>query len=292
MNSIKKAIIPVAGLGTRFLTATKSMPKEMLTVVDKPLVHYAVEEAFDAGIEHVVLVTSRNKSSIEDYFDVHPELVASLERSGKTEQLEALKEMQRKAGSISYTRQPSPDGLGHAIWCARDVIGYEPFALLLPDMVSFGPVGCLTQLSETYQVTGGNVLAVEACAPHETGKYGIVGRGSSIGSGFQITEMVEKPAPNQAPSNLFLNGRYILQPEIFDILDTQTRGAGNEIQLTDAMVRLMEQQPFYGSQFQGQMFDCGSKLGFIQANIAFALKRPDLRDSVISSFSNMATVTA
>ncbi len=287
MRKLRKAVIPVAGLGTRFLPATKSMPKEMLTVVDKPILHYAVEEAYEAGIEHFVLVTGRNKSAIEDYFDMQPELLAMLEKSGKSAQLELLRDLQPRAGSISYTRQQSPEGLGHAVWCARDIVGDEPFALLLPDMVSFGDRGCLAQIVETYNSTGGNVIAVENCAPHETDQYGIVGRGAEIGTGFQITEMVEKPAPGVAPSNMYINGRYILQPEIFDILGSQTRGAGNEIQLTDAMARLMAKQAFYGRQFNGRMFDCGSKLGFIQANIAFALQRPELRNSVMEGIRSL-----
>ena len=284
---IRKAVFPVAGLGTRVLPATKAMPKEMLTIVDRPVVQYAVDEALEAGIEHIVFVTGRNKHVIEDYFDVQPELVDTLTKAGKLEQLVSLNRLQQPAGTISFTRQQAPHGLGHAVWCARDIIGNEPFALLLPDMVSFGDKGCLAGVMELYEQTGGNVLAVEQCDPLETHRYGIVGKGGGIGSGFAITEMVEKPTPAAAPSNHFINGRYILQPEIFGILDTQERGAGDEIQLTDAMLRLSEEQDFFAAPFEGRMFDCGSKEGFIQANVAFALARDDIRDLVFEPIEAM-----
>jgi UTP--glucose-1-phosphate uridylyltransferase len=281
MQKVRKAVIPVAGLGTRFLPATKSMPKEMLPVVDKPVVQYAVDEAFEAGIEHIVFVTGRNKAVIEDYFDLHPELIGTLEQTGKKAQLQSLESLLPVAGATSFIRQQSPQGLGHAVWCAREVIGNEPFALLLPDMVSFGAPGCLAETVDLYQRTGGNVIAVERCDPSETSKYGIVGRGSEVSSGFEVTAMVEKPAPANAPSNYYINGRYILQPEIFALLGNQKRGAGNEIQLTDAMVRLAENQPFYAQPFNGRMFDCGSKEGFIEATIAFALARDDMKGPVL-----------
>ena len=281
MQKIRKAVIPVAGLGTRFLPATKSMPKEMLPVVDRPVVQYAVDEAFEAGIEHIVFVTGRNKAVIEDYFDLHPELIGTLEQTGKKTQLEALESMLPVAGATSFIRQQSPQGLGHAVWCAREVIGDEPFALLLPDMVSFGSRGCLAETVDLYQQTGGNVIAVERCDPSETSKYGIVGRGAEAGGGFEVTAMVEKPAPANAPSNYYINGRYILQPEIFSLLGNQQRGAGNEIQLTDAMVRLSKSQSFYAQPFNGRMFDCGSKEGFIEATIAFALARDDMKGPVL-----------
>ncbi|MEP9399385.1 UTP--glucose-1-phosphate uridylyltransferase GalU [Mesorhizobium sp. KR2-14] len=288
MKKVKKAVIPVAGLGTRFLPATKAMPKEMLTVVDRPVVQYAVDEALEAGIEHIVFVTGRNKHVIEDYFDIQPELVDTLTRSGKKEQLASLERMQLPAGSISFTRQQAPHGLGHAVWCARDIVGDEPFALLLPDMVSFGEKGCLAGIMELYEHTGGNVIAVEQCDPTETNKYGIVGKGRVVqGGGFEVTAMVEKPAPAAAPSNYYINGRYILQPEVFDILATQERGAGNEIQLTDAMKRLSESQAFHAHHFKGRMFDCGSKEGFIQANVAFALERSDIRGLVFEPIAQM-----
>jgi UTP--glucose-1-phosphate uridylyltransferase len=287
VKKVKKAVIPVAGLGTRFLPATKSMPKEMLPVVDKPVVQYAVDEALEAGIEHVVFVTGRNKAVIEDYFDLHPELIGALERSGKVNLVQSLEKLLPDAGSTSFTRQQSANGLGHAVWCARHIVGNEPFALLLPDMVSFGPRGCLAEAMDLYNETGGNVIAVEQCDPLETKKYGIVGRGAEIGSGFQITQMVEKPAPAKAPSNFFINGRYVLQPEIFDLLADQQAGAGNEIQLTDAMVRLAEKQPFFARPFTGRMFDCGSKEGFIQANVAFALTRDEMKDVVLEGLRDI-----
>lgn len=280
MKKVRKAVIPVAGLGTRFLPATKSMPKEMLPVVDRPVVQYAVDEAFEAGIEHIVFVTGRNKAVIEDYFDLHPELIGTLEQTGKTAQLQALESLLPVAGATSFIRQQSPQGLGHAVWCAREVIGDEPFALLLPDMVSFGGRGCLAEIADLYAQTGGNVIAVERCDPTETSKYGIVGCGADVGSGFEVTAMVEKPAPANAPSNYYINGRYILQPEIFSLLGNQQRGAGNEIQLTDAMVRLAQNQAFFAQPFNGRMFDCGSKEGFIQANVAFALARDDMKEPI------------
>jgi len=292
MKKVRKAVIPVAGLGTRFLPATKAMPKEMLTVVDRPVVQYAVDEAREAGIEHIVFVTGRNKQVIEDYFDVQPELLETLAGAGKTSELATLNGMQPPAGMMSFTRQQAPLGLGHAVWCARDIIGDEPFALLLPDMVSFGERGCLAGAVELYEATGGNVIAVEQCDPFETDRYGIVGKGAPAGSGFAITGMVEKPDPAAAPSNYYINGRYVLQPEIFGILGTQARGAGNEIQLTDAMQQLLHEQEFFASPFEGRMFDCGSREGFIQANVAFALARDDIRDLVFEPISEMVALQA
>ena len=277
---VRKAVIPVAGNGTRFLPATKAMPKEMLTIVDRPVVQYAVDEAIEAGIEHIVFVTSRNKSAIEDHFDDTPELISSLQRAGKSHQVSELERLLPRPGAVSFTRQQAPLGLGHAVWCARDLIGNEPFALLLPDMLCYGLRGCMAGLMELYGEVGGNIVAVEECAPEETSKYGIIGKGDTVRHGFAVTKMVEKPHPSEAPSNFYLNGRYILQPEIFDILARQERGAGNEIQLTDAMVRLSRDQPFFAQPFLGRMFDCGSKEGFIQANIAFALARNDMKGPV------------
>ena len=287
MKKVRKAVIPVAGLGTRFLPATKAVPKEMLTVVDRPVVQYAVDEALEAGIEHVVFVTGRNKHVIEDHFDIHPELYDTLTRSGKTARLASLHAMQLPAGAVSFTRQQEPLGLGHAVWCARDIVGDEPFALLLPDMLSFGERGCLAGLIELYQRVGGNVIAVEQCDPTETDKYGIVGKGKEVGSGFAITEMVEKPAPSVAPSNFYITGRYVLQPEVFGLLATQERGANGEIQLTDAMRRLAETQDFHARPYEGRTFDCGSKEGFIQANVAFALARDDVRELVFEPIAEM-----
>lgn len=290
MSSIKpvrKAVFPVAGLGTRFLPATKAVPKEMLTVVDKPVIQYAVDEARNAGIEHFVFVTGRNKAVIEDHFDFAYELEDTLQKREKNDALEVLKRYQPEAGKTSFTRQQAPLGLGHAVWCARDIVGDEPFALLLPDMVMKDETGCMSGLMELYGQTGGNVIATEEVAWEETHKYGVVETGAKKGGGFEITGMVEKPAPGTAPSNLFINGRYILQPEIFGILEDQKPGAGNEIQLTDAMLTLAKSQDFYGYTFTGDTFDCGSKTGFIEANIAFALDDeevgPQIRERLKSS---------
>ena len=277
---VRKAVFPVAGLGTRFLPATKAMPKEMLTVVDKPVIQYVVDESLDAGIEHLIFVTGRSKAVIEDYFDIQYELEQTLKARNKNAELTLLSGLLPKAGSASFTRQQEPLGLGHAVWCARDIVGREPFALLLPDMIMRGDKGCLKGMVELYDKTGGNIVAVEECAPDQTHKSGIVGVGKALEGGFQITEMVEKPAKGTAPSNFFINGRYILQPEIFAILETQERGAGNEIQLTDGMLKLAREQAFAGYHFKGQTFDCGAKDGFILANIAFALAREDIRPSV------------
>lgn len=280
MKKIRKAVFPVAGLGTRFLPATKAIPKEMLTVVDRPVIQYVVDEAREAGIEHFIFVTGRNKTAIEDHFDIQFELNHALAERGKDTILAMLQSMRPAPGQLSYTRQQEPLGLGHAVWCARELVGEEPFALLLPDMIMRSEPGCLKQLVELYAETGGNVVAVQECDPAETRKYGIVGRGRNVHTGFEITEMVEKPEPENAPSNLFLNGRYILQPEIFSILKKQQRGAGNEIQLTDAMLALHNSQPFFGHHFRGETFDCGSPEGFVQANIAFALSRKEMSDQV------------
>lgn len=279
-RKIKKAVLPVAGLGTRFLPATKAVPKEMLTVVDKPVVQYVVEEALEAGIEHFVFVTGRNKGVIEDHFDIQVELEATLRERGKTVELKALEDMLPAAGATSFTRQQEPLGLGHAVWCARDIVGNEPFALLLPDMIMRDETGCLAGMVELYGKVGGNIVAVGECEPDQAHKYGIVGKGEDLDGGFRITEMVEKPPKGTAPSNHFINGRYILQPEIFDILTHQERGAGNEIQVTDAMLKLAESQPFSAYRFNGETYDCGSKEGFILANVAYALDRADIKPLV------------
>ena len=243
---VRKAVFPVAGLGTRFLPATKSVPKEMLTIVDMPVIQYAVNEAREAGIEHFVFVTGRNKAVIEDHFDVQPELRQTLRARDKSDMLDLLANSQPEAGRTSFTRQQDPLGLGHAVWCARDIVGDEPFALLLPDMVMQSDKGgCLASLMQVYNQTGGNVIAVEECAPEEVSSYGIVELGKTVGSGFEITDMVEKPKVGEAPSNLYINGRYILQPEIFALLENQKTGAGGEIQLTDAMLRLANDQPVF-----------------------------------------------
>jgi UTP--glucose-1-phosphate uridylyltransferase len=277
---IRKAIFPVAGLGTRFLPATKSVPKEMLTIVDRPVVQHVVEEAREAGIEHIVFVTGRGKASIEDHFDIAYELEDTLKRRGKEREYAALRDELPAAGATSFTRQQAPLGLGHAIWCAREIIGDEPFAVLLPDMLTLAAQAhakrCLGQCIAAYERHGGNIIAVEAVAPQETHKYGVVAVGADYGQTFEITGMVEKPPPGSAPSNLIISGRYILGPEIFAILADQETGAGGEIQLTDGMRRLAASQPFHGVRFDGKTYDTGSVLGFLGANVAFALIRPDL----------------
>lgn len=273
---IRKAVFPVAGLGTRFLPATKAIPKEMLTVVDRPVIQYVVDEARAAGIEHLVFVTGRNKSVIEDHFDSQVELEMALAERGKDEALDTLRSELPAAGTTSYTRQQAPLGLGHAVWCARDIVGGEPFALLLPDMVMQAEIGCLSQMMAAYDKHGGNVVAVEEVPADQVHRYGIVGVGEADETGFEITSMVEKPDRENAPSNYYISGRYILQPEIFGILENQTGGAGGEIQITDAMITLSRHQRFTGVRFNGRTFDCGSKAGFLAANVAFALARPDI----------------
>ena len=286
-REIRKAVIPVAGLGTRFLPATKALPKEMLTVVDRPVLDYVVSEAFDAGIEHIVFVTGRNKGVIEDHFDIAYELRDTLVRRGKEEALVKLDAVQPGPGKTSFTRQQEPLGLGHAVWCARDIIGDQPFAVLLPDMVMKSAKPCLSSMVELFSKTRGNILSVEECQEGEAHQYGVVGVGDTVDGGFKITEMVEKPEKGTEPSNLIINGRYILQPEIFDLLETQGTGAGNEIQLTDAMLRLAEKQTFHGFNFKGETFDCGSIPGFVAANIAFGLEHKDISDTVKSKLMKM-----
>jgi UTP--glucose-1-phosphate uridylyltransferase len=281
---IRKAVFPVAGLGTRVLPATKAMPKEMLTIVDKPLIQYVYDEAREAGIKHFVFVTGRNKNVIEDHFDRMFELDATLSQRGKKAEQEILAQNQPEAGAVSFTRQQAPLGLGHAVWCARDIVGDEPFAVLLPDELVLNTPGCLRQMIEAAGQLGekSNLIAVEAVPDHLTHQYGICGVGKRTGNIFEVDGMVEKPAKGTAPSNLSITGRYILQPEIFKILETQERGAGGEIQLTDAMIGLARSQKFYGVEFEGERHDCGSKPGFLRANIAYGLKRPELRDGLIA----------
>jgi len=279
-RQVRKAVFPVAGLGTRFLPATKAIPKEMLTVLDRPIIQYVVDEAREAGIEHFVFVTGRNKGVIEDYFDVQVELNDTLESRGKKAAIRQLENLQPKPGQTSFTRQQVPLGLGHAVWCSRELVGNEPFALLLPDMIIQSAKSCLASMVDLYMETGGNVVAVEECDPADTHKYGIVDPGENVGSGFRIKGMVEKPESGAAPSNLMINGRYILQPEIFSLLEDQERGSGGEIQLTDAMLRLAESSDFFGFPCKGRTFDCGSKEGFVTANVAFALWRPDTSELV------------
>src|SRR5713101_235187 len=255
MKPIRKAILPVAGLGTRFLPATKAMPKEMLPVVDRPLIQHVVDEARQAGIEPSIYVTGRNKGVIEDHFD----------------------------------RQRQPLGLGHAVWCAREIVGDEPFALLLPDVLVQAQRGCLAQMLDAYRQlpNNANVIAVEEVPMDRIHMYGVVGVGKSHGQAFEITQMIEKPPRDQAPSSLIITGRYILQPEIFNILADQTRGAGGEIQITDAMIRLARKQPFYGLKFEGRSFDCGSKIGFLAANIAYALERDDIAPALRAEIKSL-----
>jgi UTP--glucose-1-phosphate uridylyltransferase len=278
MKPIRKAVFPVAGLGTRFLPATKAMPKEMLPVVDRPLIQHVVDEAREAGIEHFIFVTGRNKAVIEDHFDRQFELELTLKERRKLADLKSLSQDLPEPGTTSFTRQQSPLGLGHAVWCARELVGNEPFALLLPDVLVQHDPGCLKQMIEVYAGLNeaANIVAVEEVPPDRIHNYGVVGVGKPKGKGFAITEMVEKPAREAAPSNLIITGRYILQPEIFAVLQTQQGGAGGEIQITDAMIRLAKTQPFYGLKFDGRSFDCGSKVGFLAANIAYALKRDDI----------------
>ena len=285
-HGVRTAVFPVAGLGTRFLPATKAMPKEMLPVVDRPLIQYAVDEARAAGIEHFVFVTGRNKAVIEDHFDRQFELEKTLELRGKTEALEELTSDLPIAGQASFTRQQEPLGLGHAVWCARQLVGNRPFALLLPDMLFKAEPGVLSQMMGAYEKNGGNVIAVEEVDPADVSSYGVVGRGDGDDSAFSITSMVEKPARQDAPSNLIISGRYILQPEVFDLLGAQTTGAGGEIQLTDSMQSLMKTQPFTGVKYEGRAFDCGSKIGFLAANLHFALDRPDLADDFRAEIRN------
>ena len=278
MTRIRKAIFPVAGLGTRFLPATKAMPKEMLPVVDRPLIQHVVDEAYEAGIEHLIFVTGRNKGVIEDHFDRQFELELTLTERGKKAELALLSEALPEAGTVSFTRQQSPLGLGHAIWCARELVGHEPFALLLPDVLVQHKPGCLAQMIDAAKGldANANIIAVEEVPKERVQMYGIVGVGETKGKAFSITKMVEKPKAADAPSNLSITGRYILQPQIFDILEKQAAGTGGEIQLTDAMVALARLQPFYGLKFEGRSFDCGSKIGFLAANVAYGLERPDI----------------
>jgi UTP--glucose-1-phosphate uridylyltransferase len=285
---VRTAVFTVAGLGTRFLPATKALPKEMLPVVDRPLIQYAVDEAREAGIERFVFITGRNKGVIEDHFDRQFELEHTLELRGRTRALAELQRDLPQAGQASFTRQQEPLGLGHAVWCARDLVGDHPFALLLPDMIFKASPGVLKQMMEAYETTGGNVIAVEDVPPGEVSSYGVIGRGEGDDRGFRITQMVEKPRPEDAPSNLIISGRYILQPEIFTLLADQPRGAGNEIQLTDAMQTLMTQQRFTGVKYEGRSFDCGSKIGFLTANVVFALDRPDIADGFMAEIRKLA----
>lgn len=280
IKPLRKAVLPVAGLGTRFLPATKAMAKEMLPVVDKPLIQYAIEEARAAGIEQFCLVSGRGKTALIDHFDVSYELEATLRERGKTDMLAMLDAMKVPPGSITTVRQQVPLGLGHAIWCARAFIGDDPFAILLPDDLVLSDVPCLAQLAAVYNETGGNVVAVTEVPRDQTNRYGILRVGADDGRLAEVLGLVEKPKPEDAPSTLSVIGRYVLMPEVIQHLSLMERGAGNEVQLTDAMAKMIGHGPFHGLRYEGRRFDCGDKVGFLEAQIAFALKRPDLAPQV------------
>ncbi|MGI9509568.1 MAG: UTP--glucose-1-phosphate uridylyltransferase GalU [Geminicoccaceae bacterium] len=279
---IRKAVFPVAGLGTRMLPATKAMPKEMLPVVDKPIIQYAFEEARAAGIEHFIFVTGRGKSSIEDHFDHSYELDDTLEIKGKTAELASVADWLPKPGELSYTRQQKPLGLGHAVWCARELVGDEPFAVLLVDELLQSDPPCLKEMVDLHRETKGNVVSVMEVPEDHTNRYGILEIGADDGRMVEAKGMVEKPAPEEAPSRLALIGRYVLMPEVFEHLDRQETGAGGEIQLTDAMEKMLGRSPFHGLRFEGQRYDCGSRLGYLEAIVANAMARPELQPGMTS----------
>lgn len=290
MKKIRKAVLPVAGLGTRVLPATKSIPKEMMPVVDRPALQYVVDEAREAGIEHFVFVTGRNKGAIEDYFDRAYELEATLRDKNKLDLLERITSELPAAGSTSFVRQQSPLGLGHAIWCARDVIGNEPFAILLPDVIVKAEKSCMAQMVEAYEKVGGNIIAVDEVPMDRVSSYGVIApkNGKVDGDLIEMSAMIEKPPVAEAPSNLKITGRYILQPEIMKLLSDQAAGAGGEIQLTDAMARLMSKQSFHACKYKGQDYDCGSKYGYFEANVAFAIDHAEIRDEARSLIKHLA----
>jgi len=275
---VRKAVFPVAGLGTRLLPATKSIPKEMITVVDRPLVQYAVDEAREAGIEQLIFVTGRGKSALVDYFDQAFELETTMREKGKS--LDVLDPSNARFGEVVTVRQQQPLGLGHAVWCARDIVGDEPFAVLLPDELMYGKPNCLAQMVDAYNKVGGNIVAALEVPDDETHKYGVIDPGATDGRLTEIRGLVEKPEPGTAPSNLMLPGRYILQPEVMRALDDHERGAGGEIQLTDAMAKLIGRQPFHAFRFEGERYDCGSAAGFVIANLAMSLERDDVGPAV------------
>lgn len=277
---IRKVVFPVAGLGTRFLPATKSVPKEMLPVVDRPLIQYAVDEAKEAGIEHFIFVTGRGKTAIADYFDHAYELEQTLSSKGAGDALKMLADMRPPAGAASFLRQQEPAGLGHAVWCARDLVGDEPFAVVLADELLKSSPGCLAQMVEAYEKTQGNIVGLVDVPREHTDRYGVIKPGTRDGKLVEVAGMIEKPKPDAAPSTLALVGRYILQPSVFEHLSRQDRGAGGEIQLTDAMARLIGNEPFHGLEFDGIRFDCGNKVGFMAANVAYALEREDMADEL------------
>lgn len=278
MRKVRKAVFPVAGLGTRFLPATKAMPKEMLPIVDRPLIQYAVDEAREAGIEQMIFVTGRGKSAIEDHFDIAFELERTMSDRGKD--LSVLEPTRLGPGNCAYVRQQEPMGLGHAIWCARDIVGDEPFAIFLPDEFMVGAPGCMKQMMEAYEQVGGNIISVLEVPHEKVSSYGVISPGETRGKITEVKGLVEKPRVEDAPSNLIISGRYILQPEVMRILEAQEKGAGGEIQLTDAMAQMIGKQPFHAVTFDGKRYDCGDKAGFITANIALALERPDIAPAV------------
>jgi UTP--glucose-1-phosphate uridylyltransferase len=280
IKPVKKAVFPVAGLGTRFLPATKAMPKEMLTLNDRPLIQHAFEEAREAGIEEFIFITGRQKELLEEHFDYQPELMQTLEARGKADMIEKIKSCEMPEGSLFLTRQARPLGLGHAIWCARKLVGNEPFAVILPDDVILSEQGCLSQMVESYNEKGGNLVAVMDVPREQTSKYGVLDIKSDDGTLAEVSGLVEKPAPEEAPSTLSIIGRYILQPEVFDYLAAFEKGAGGEIQLTDAMAKLIGKQPFNGFRFSGTRFDCGSRTGFIEANLAYSLSDPEIGEQI------------
>ena len=281
VGQVRKAVFPVGGMGTRFLPATKAVPKEMLPVVDKPLIQYAVEEAQAAGIEDFIFVTSRGKTAIEDHFDHNLELQNLLLERGKPEEAVRVGGPMFDPGQIAFTRQQEPLGLGHAVWCARDLVGDEPFAVLLADDLVRATTPCLKQMVDVHARVGGSIVAVMDVPREHTNRYGILDIGATDGSLVEVRGLVEKPDPADAPSTLSVIGRYILQPEVFGYLSRHERGAGGEIQLTDAMAKMIGGSPFHGLRFEGERFDCGDKAGFLEANLAFALDRDDLRDQVL-----------
>ena len=290
-SKVTKAIFPVAGLGTRFLPATKSIPKEIMTLVDRPLIQYAIDEARAAGITEFIFVTSRGKSALEDYFDHAPELEASLASKGKDDLLEMLQSTNMDSGAIAYIRQHKALGLGHAVWCARRLIADEPFAVILPDDVISGNVPCLKQMVDAYEETGGAMVAAMEVPHDKASAYGVLDVAEENGRLVSVKGMVEKPAPGTAPSNLAVIGRYILTPKVLKSLDRKMTGAGGEIQLTDAIAREIEKdRPVYGYRFEGQRFDCGSKAGFLQATVAFGLAREDLRDEFSYFLNNLTSM--
>ena len=284
---VRKAVFPVGGLGTRFLPATKALPKEMLPIVDKPLIQYAVEEAAAAGVEEFIFVTGRGRTAIEDHFDHSYELEDLLSARDKTDELAALRAAIPAAGQVAYTRQQEPLGLGHAVWCARNLVGNEPFAVLLADDLIQSKTPCLKQMADAADETGGNMVAVMDVPREQTARYGILDVGSDDGRLVEVRGLVEKPDPAEAPSTLSVIGRYILMPEVFEYLGRKEKGAGGEIQLTDAMAQLVGAQPFHGLRFEGTRFDCGDKLGFLQATVAFGLDRDDLREGLGKYLSNI-----